>query len=171
MKTIGKSSWINAFKFDFDKLTSLIINLLVTNKNFETGYYFKEYPQTIRFVNNVLREQAVYIIERLASINEEVIDEYGANCLPMPDILANEFSRAFQAISDKLVKNSVFSAENGNSIFYTHARTCDFVRDVLKVWASELQSQIQLLGEKTLSELSLFDVKNILPMTEQEVNS
>lgn len=58
---------------EFDQLARLVRNLLVDNKNFESGYYYREYPSSRDFVRRVLREHAQHIIERIETLKEDVV--------------------------------------------------------------------------------------------------
>lgn len=62
---------------DIERLSTLVKNLFINNRNFETGYYFSEYPRTERFVREVLREQAEHILLRIDEIKERVSIELG----------------------------------------------------------------------------------------------
>ena len=57
---------------EFAQLIVLVENLLVKNKNFETGYYFRTYPTTRDYVKVVLSEQGSAITCRIKRLKEVV---------------------------------------------------------------------------------------------------
>ena len=59
----------------FDQLKSLVNNLLINNRNFKSGYYFRTYPSTSIFVRHVLRDQAEHIIGRIEQLQDDVMGE------------------------------------------------------------------------------------------------
>lgn len=67
-----------AIDAQFDQLARLVANLLVDNVNFETGYYFRQYPNTVDFVARVLPLHAEGIRERVAALKEVVGDNLDA---------------------------------------------------------------------------------------------
>jgi len=59
----------------FDQLKSLVNNLLINNRNFKTGYYFRTYSSTSIFVKQILHDQAEHIIRRIEQLQNSVLAE------------------------------------------------------------------------------------------------
>lgn len=58
---------------DFDLLLKLVNNLLVNNKNFESGYYARTCPSTGQFIRTVLPSFAEGISQRVEALKEVVV--------------------------------------------------------------------------------------------------
>lgn len=54
----------------FKMFDTLMRNVLISNINFETGYYFDRYPNTRDFVREVLKPQAELMAEHLEFLRE-----------------------------------------------------------------------------------------------------
>jgi len=58
----------------FDGLSALVRNLLIENKNFENGIYFRELPRTDEYVRTVLKPHAQAILDRIKEVRSLSVD-------------------------------------------------------------------------------------------------
>jgi hypothetical protein len=68
----------------FDGLSALVRNLLLDNKNFQSGHYCREYPRTDQFVRHVLTVYAEAILDRIDEVRSLAVN------MAAPDEPANE---------------------------------------------------------------------------------
>jgi len=73
----------------FDGLSALVRNLLIENKNFENGIYFREHPRTDDYVRTVLKSHAQAIEDRIKEVRSLSVD------MAADDQPANENARSF----------------------------------------------------------------------------